>query len=415
LSTTSKIPTLLLVRHYTETLSYFDDWLDAFKRSPRLALEVGNIEDEERLPVLRDKIESYPLMVCLHSTNGDGVAQLQKISTALQNRKGALVVFVGNEVNLLLAPMADKLSFLNAVSADMIATQLVQEAGEWYYQVVPSAKVCSLPHGLNPSVFTPGQNLAERHIDIGARSADYGLYLGDNERVALHEFFLRNRKKHGLTVDIKIGGGRFSRAQWADFLRRCKGTISTEAGSAYLDRNDFHTQSIYRLLLQRTSRKLNLSPDSMSRRIIRMILPGWMRHQIAVRLRNRLVEVPCTSTILFGIDKETMLEIQEAVFRELEPNRHYTKAISSRHFDAVGTKTVQILFPGRYNDIFKADEHFIPLAKDFSNLEEALKKFRDLSLCRQMINETYDYVLSAHTCDHRVAGLVRSVEPLLGQ
>ena len=311
--------------------------------------------------------------------------------------------------------MADKLSFLNAVSVDVIATQLIQESGEWYYEVVPSAKVCSLPHGLNPRVFTPGRDLAERPVDIGSRSADYGPFVGDNERVALHEFFLRVHKKHGLIVDIKIGSDRFGREQWADFLRRCKGTISTEAGSAYLDRNDAHIQSIYRMLMQRTSRQLSLSPDSLSRRIARMVLPQWVRHKIVLLLRNQLVDVPNTSTIFFGLDKRTIFEIQNEVFGELEPNQYYTKAVSSRHFDAVGTKTVQILFPGRYHDVFRADEHFIPLAKDFSNLDEALKKFRDLSFCRKMVDQTYDYIMSAYTSDHRVAQLVISIEPLLSE
>jgi hypothetical protein len=38
---------------------------------------------------------------------------------------------------------------------------------------------------------------------------------------------------------------------------------------------------------------------------------------------------------------------------------------------------VQILFDGYYDGYLEPDEHYIPLRKDFSNAEEAVRKFKD--------------------------------------
>ena len=76
--------------------------------------------------------------------------------------------------------------------------------------------------------------------------------------------------------------------------------------------------------------------------------------------------------------------------------------ISSRHFDAIGTKTCQIMFRGRFNDILKADQHYVALNQDFSNLEDALARFLDPTHRRTMVEEAYSHVMDAHTYDHRM-------------
>lgn len=65
-------------------------------------------------------------------------------------------------------------------------------------------------------------------------------------------------------------------------------------------------------------------------------------------------------------------------------------AISPRHFEAAITKTCQILIEGDYNGVMHADVHYIPLAPDFSNLDEALLKLQDERLVREMVERTYE-------------------------
>ena len=83
----------------------------------------------------------------------------------------------------------------------------------------------------------------------------------------------------------------------------------------------------------------------------------------------------------------------------------YSKCISSRHFDAIGTKTCQIMFRGQFNDILKADTHYLVLDDDFSNFDEVLRRFTDLSERRGIVDAAYAHVRESHTYEHRMRRL----------
>jgi len=73
------------------------------------------------------------------------------------------------------------------------------------------------------------------------------------------------------------------------------------------------------------------------------------------------------------------------------------RIISGRNVEAAGTKTVQILFEGCYDAYFVPNEHYIPLEKDFSNADEAIRKFRDLSFSSRLVDNAYSMVLESLT------------------
>ena len=87
----------------------------------------------------------------------------------------------------------------------------------------------------------------------------------------------------------------------------------------------------------------------------------------------------------------------------------YGKCISSRHFDAIGTKTCQIMFPGRYNDILEADRHYLAIDQDFSNLDDVLERFADEGVRTAITELAHAHVLAGHTYEHRM----RQIESLL--
>ena len=72
------------------------------------------------------------------------------------------------------------------------------------------------------------------------------------------------------------------------------------------------------------------------------------------------------------------------------------------HFDAAGTKTCQIMFRGRFNDILLADEHYFALEPDFSNVDEVLRRFRDPRERSRVADAAHDLVLREHTYAHRM-------------
>ena len=241
--------TLLLTLEYPARASYYDDWRDSFLRAPQFDVTLRNIFEREAREDAQRTIAAYELIVVLHACTADSLLYAEPLAGALQARKGRLVAFVGNELNIPFTPLGDKIAWLKRVRPDIIATQLLEEAGAWLYAEV-GAKVISLPHALNPEAFSGRTPQRERPIDIGARSFRYLAYLGDDERNRIYDYFAAN--PFDLALDFSTEQ-RFDRAGWAAFLDRCKATIATEAGSWYLERDDATVLAIRDHVMHSTS------------------------------------------------------------------------------------------------------------------------------------------------------------------
>lgn len=397
--------TLVLYAQYTDRLSYYDDWLDAFKLSAAFNVESGNICDPSTLDRVKNKIGDYELIVILHSANGDTTFYIRKYAEILKKRKCRLLSFVGNEVNILGISMVDKIAFLREVEADLIATQLPLEAGQWLYAECAGSRVVALPHALNPAVFQPLMPNVARPIDIGVRTNRYSAYLGDNERNELLALFSTRSFRHPLTVDIDTEN-RFDRSNWASYLNRCKGTIANEAGSYYLERDDrtvlairaFAESTIDRggvLVVKSDSTLLKLwlsLPELLRRGVKRAIAASGLRYE-SEGARE------CAFEVVF-----------ERFFKDYPRHPFNSKAISSRHFDAIGTKTCQILLEGTYNGILQPNLHYLALRKDFSNIDEVVENFLDDQCRSSVIENAYAHVMEHHTYSQRIAEIRRIVD-----
>src|SRR5690606_13486558 len=166
----------------------------------------------------------------------------------------------------------------------------------------------------------------------------------------LIEWFETHGRSRGLVVDVRRQ--RVSREQWNRFLNGCKAVIGAESGTYYLNERGH--------VLDR-ARAYNLR-------------------------ENR---------------SATFEEVYERFFAN-QPREVSGKSISSRHFEPIGTRTCQILLEGRYNDILRPNEHYIPVKRDLSNLDEALDRFRDERTRRRITEDAYEYVMGHHTYAHRV-------------
>ena len=60
---------------------------------------------------------------------------------------------------------------------------------------------------------------------------------------------------------------------------------------------------------------------------------------------------------------------------------------------------------GRFNDILEPDVHYLAVEPDYSNLDEVLRRFADEKLREQVCDTALDYVLDAHTHQHRMSEL----------
>ncbi len=333
-----------------ESLSYIIDWREAFCEAPALDVRVCNLLDLVGLASCRKALEQYPLVVILHSANADNMLMLNKIKEWFKHRKGKLAMFVNNEYELL----DQKIEFINSVQMDFICSQLPIGSARWLYAACDHSQVLATPHALNPKMFHPG-SMQQRNIDIGFVGDLYARTIGDQERTALIESVQQRCTALELACDFRYQ--RLSRSGWAQFLRSCKGIVGAESGTYYLDR----------------------------------------RGEGIARAKAYSKAHPQAS----------MDEIVENCFAGLE---HVSgKAISSRHFEPVGTRTCQVLVEGQYNGILKADEHYISVKKDLSNIDDALERFLDDGYRTRMVENALEYVMSAHTYKHRVDAFLETV------
>ncbi len=331
-------------------LSYVHGWQDAFCESPWLDVTLCNVNNLLEFRDSLRRIGEYPLVVVLHSAAGDSLSLLRRATGYLQARRGKLLLFLGNEYNL----MPDKIGFAREVAADFIASQLPLPAAQWLYAECTESQVLPAPAALNPRLYQPRD--AGRPIDVGFRGDLYRYSLGDIERTELLRHFKERGAEWGLDNDIEFM--RFPREQWSDFLSSCKGIIGAESGTYYLERDDHTQEAVLRYLEQQPSAPFEV--------------------------------------------------VHNLFFRDY-PNPVSGKAISSRHFEPIGTKTCQILLEGQYNGILVAGEHYIGVKKDLSNLKEAINLFKDGEYRRALVERTYEYILSLHTYRHRVHSLLESV------
>lgn len=333
------------------TLSYLLDWKEAWRETSSLDERLCNINNLFEYRAALRTLKRYSLIVILHSAAGDKLTLLRRAAGYFQDRRGKLLVLFGNEYNR----MPDKIGFAREVAADYIASQLPRAAAEWLYADCRQSKVVQAPPALNPKLYQP--QAGPRPVDLGFRGDVYeDRYLGDIERTDMLRAVDERADAWGLVKDIQFV--RYPRDEWSRFLGMCKGVVGAESGTYYLERDDRTQEAVKR----------------------------YLDHHPAA----------------------SFPEIYDRFFKHY-PNPVSGRAISSRHFEPIGTKTCQVLLEGQYNGILKPDEHYISVKKDFSNVDEAIRRFKDEEYRRAMVERAYEYVMAGHTYRHRVENLLQTV------
>jgi hypothetical protein len=309
-------------------------------------------------------------------------------------------MLVGNEYNLPWMPLGEKRAFLREIGADWVGTQLPLEAGRWLYEDTGAA-VLALPHAANEEVFRRERPDEARPIDIGGRSFRYPVFLGDDDRNRIYDRFAELGPRAGLRTDI-VNNARLDRPAWAAFLNDCRGTIGTEAGSWYLERDD-RTALAIRDFLRARKGGPTISADGRLHAIAR-----HLPYAVKARLTALLTRTKLRHEAVAADDRD-FAEIEARFFAGRPRCPAYAKCISSRHFEAAATGTCQILVRGRFNDILDADRHYLALDPDLSNAPAAIERFRDPAERRRVADAAYQLVHDAHTYRHRLASLHTAV------
>jgi hypothetical protein len=191
---------------------------------------------------------------------------------------------------------------------------------------------------------------SKRRIDIGYRARELSAYMGRaaKEKTAIGEEFKRRAAGRDLVLDIETTeGARLYGDAWYRFLGDCRGCLGVEAGVSVFD------------------------------------LEGVVYERYE-ELRN---ELPSASF-------DQMAERLAPVMDPWE-DRIYYRTISPRHFEAAAFRNCQILFKGRYSGILEAWAHYIPLEKDWSNLDEVLDAFRSVDARKKMTERCHQGLIQS--------------------
>jgi hypothetical protein len=187
----------------------------------------------------------------------------------------------------------------------------------------------------------------DRRIDIGYRAYRATPALGRHGflKTQIAEVFRDAAPRAGLKIDISNRHeDAFVGDAWYRFLLRCKYTIGVEGGSSVLDRDGSITK--------RVDEYLAAHPDAPFEDVERACFPG--------------------------------ADGGLALF-----------ALSPRHLEACATRTCQVLIEGGYNGILAPWKHYIPLRRDFGNLEEVLRLIREDGLRATITEAAYRDVVAS--------------------
>lgn len=200
----------------------------------------------------------------------------------------------------------------------------------------------------------------ERPIDLGYRAWSGLLSLGRHGmlRRRLAEVFEPAAKARGMKTDISVDMADIHHGDdWYRFLASCRYFLGAEGGATVLDGNG--------AFMVRTERYLAEHPDASFEEVEAACFPG-------------------------------------------EDGKLQLFAISPRHLEACATRTCQVLVEGEYSGVLRAGEHYIPIAKDLSNVEEVLDIVQSDSERERITANAYRDVVASG--DYTYRGLVEKVE-----
>lgn len=87
-------------------------------------------------------------------------------------------------------------------------------------------------------------------------------------------------------------------------------------------------------------------------------------------------------------------EVIEAVLGGEQHHADFT-ALSPRHFEAILTRTAQILVEGSYSGVLKPNVHYIPVKADFSDIDAAIKRLDNTQYLEAMTERAWQDIVEA--------------------
>jgi hypothetical protein len=342
------------------TLSYQHGWPAQFARHPELDVSPLNLLDRRSRLVGRLALRRVDAVVLLHSVFSNELALRGPLLPTISRSSRPKALFLGNEYKL----MPEKMRFAEQLGVSLLVSQILSPPVHELYRERLGCAVVGIPNvGFDPDVFMPRTPLAERDLELGYRAFDAPWYVGYRERAEIAEAFERAAPRLGLRLDVSLAPeDRFDERGWAAFLDRCRGQIGCEVGSDYFELTD------------ETREKVNA---------------------------------------YLGEHADATWEEVRSRFFDGYRGAVSGRTISGRHVEAAAAGSVQILLEGEYGGVLHPDVHYIPLRKDYSNLDETVERLRDDAAAGVIARAARELALERFTYRRLIDDFRAALEPFL--
>jgi len=243
---------------------------------------------------------------------------------------------------------------------DIVLTGVPQASLEYVYPRKDFADVdfVTVLNGYVADEFAASQPklkpLAERPIFIGYRGRDIG---GRYGRLGFDKFEIGRRMQEicaarGIATDIAMDeASRIYGSAWLDFVGDCRAMLGSESGSNVFD------------------------------------FDGAIAKAYQARTLANIGRPPSYAEFLPVVaQRESEIDMGQ---------------ISPRVFECAVMRTPMVLFKGRYSDALRADEHYIPLEKDFSNVDAVIARLADLDGLEAMTHRAYQHLVGSGLFGYR--------------
>jgi hypothetical protein len=204
--------------------------------------------------------------------------------------------------------------------------------------------------------------LSERPIVVGYRGRELPYGYGDLgwHKAEIGRRFRTACEKRGVRCDIATDeGSRIYGHRWFEFIMSCRVMLGSESGSNIFDLDG----SLERSLQQRLAANPSLRYDEVRELIT--------EHEGTVDMGQ----------------------------------------ISPRVFEAAAMRTALVMIRGNYSGLLHADEHYIPVEADYSNLEAVLDRIEETAELEAMVDRTFRHLIESGSNSY--AAFVSRVDKLI--
>lgn len=290
-------------------------------------------------------LDSYDIIILHYSVSLLGKQYLNTaFRTTIQSFKGLKIVFIQDEYR----QVNKVIDSLNTLGIDILFSCFPANELDKIYPstLLPKlAKYTNLTGYVSNSILPPAPKMSERILHIGYRARKLPYWYGQlaYEKWDIVEKWKKHSQTRQLVSDVSYKEeSRIYGNNWLDFIRSCKAMLGVESGASVID----------------FTGKLEAQVE----------LYQWM------------------------FPSKNFFEVQEKFLLSHE-GKFCLNQISPRCFEAIQNRTVLVLYEGDYSGILKPYLHYIPLRKDFGNINEVVQSLLDDEYLENMATRAYEDII----------------------